>query len=244
MTKSGKEIYKELLREVKEKARFEEIIYHLTEENFEEAKALLPKYDPYYVQNLIYDEPGIFNFKLKADLFALTGKLLIRVQSFRAFVIYLYLRGIIPEEVFKKQPVKEEDIESIEYYENPIKENTFAWIIWKDDQEKFAKFIAEKNVDVYEQIDFEINGQPYGIDLVKYFLDTALEEGNYSSTVLTQFERTREFYYSETDEVYSNYRNGYQTPSMRLISIDDNRYDTVADTVLPSAGDAAYIIWE
>ena len=92
--------------------------------------------------------------------------------------------------------------------------------------------------------DFEINGQPYGIDLVKYFLDTALEEGNYSSTVLTQFERTREFYYSETDEVYSNYRNGYQTPSMRLISIDDNRYDTVADTVLPSAGDAAYIIWE
>ena len=49
---------------------------------------------------------------------------------------------------------------------------------------------------------FEINGQPYGIDLVKYFLDTALEEGNYSSTVLTQFERTREFYYSETDEVY------------------------------------------
>ena len=92
--------------------------------------------------------------------------------------------------------------------------------------------------------DFEINGQPYGVDLVKYFLDTALEEGNYSSTVLTQFERTREFYYSETDEVYSNYRNGYQTPSMRLISIDDNRYDTVADTVLPSAGDAAYIIWE
>lgn len=92
--------------------------------------------------------------------------------------------------------------------------------------------------------DFNIDGQPYGVDLVKYFLDTALEEGNYSSTVLTQFERTREFYYSETQEEYSNYRRGYQTPSMRLINLDDNRYDTIVDTVLPSAGDAAYIIWE
>lgn len=91
---------------------------------------------------------------------------------------------------------------------------------------------------------FIFQGQPYGVDLVKYFLDTAIEEGNYSSTVLTQFERTRQFYYSETQEEYSNYRHGYNTPSMRLVDLDNNRYDSIADTVLPSAGNAAYIIWE
>ncbi|MGN0519976.1 MAG: hypothetical protein ACI4LB_04490 [Candidatus Fimenecus sp.] len=95
--------------------------------------------------------------------------------------------------------------------------------------------------------DFEMQDEPYGVDLLKYFLDTAIEEGNYSSTVLRQFERTRQFYYPDAteQETYSNDQNGTTPPSMRKIDIEKNKpYDTIVDTVLPSAGDASYIIWE
>lgn len=95
--------------------------------------------------------------------------------------------------------------------------------------------------------DFEMSGEPYGVDLLKYFLDTAIEEGNYANTVLQQFERTRQFYYPDAteQEVYSNYPNGSTPPSMRKIDLEEHApYDTIVDTVLPSAGDASYIIWE
>ena len=94
---------------------------------------------------------------------------------------------------------------------------------------------------------FEVNGNPMGIDLLKFFLDTAIEEGNYSNTVLRQFERTRQFYYPDATEqdTYSKQKHGTTPPSMRKVDIDKNSaYDTIVDTVLPSSGDASYIIWE
>lgn len=94
---------------------------------------------------------------------------------------------------------------------------------------------------------FEVDGNPLGIDLLKFFLDTAIEEGNYSRTVLQQFERTRQFYYPDAteQEVYSLRQHGTTPPSMRKIDLEENApYDTIVDTVLPSSGDASYIIWE
>ena len=94
---------------------------------------------------------------------------------------------------------------------------------------------------------FEVDGNPLGIDLLKFFLDTAIEERNYSGAVLRQFERTRQFYYPDAteQEAYSLRQHGTTPPSMRKIDIDKNDpYDTVIDTVLPSSGDASYIIWE
>ena len=88
---------------------------------------------------------------------------------------------------------------------------------------------------------------PLGIDLLKFFLDTAIEERNYSRTVLQQFERTRQFYYPDVteQEAYSLRQHGTTPPSMRKIDIEKNDpYDTIIDTVLPSSGDASYIIWE
>ena len=94
---------------------------------------------------------------------------------------------------------------------------------------------------------FEVEGNPLGIDLLKFFLDTAIEERNYSRTVLQQFERTRQFYYPDAteQEAYSLRQHGTTPPSMRKIDIENNDpYDTIIDTVLPSSGDASYIIWE
>ena len=94
---------------------------------------------------------------------------------------------------------------------------------------------------------FEVEGNPLGIDLLKFFLDTAIEERNYSRTVLQQFERIRQFYYPDVteQEAYSLRQHGTTPPSMRKIDIEKNDpYDTIIDTVLPSSGDASYIIWE
>ena len=93
---------------------------------------------------------------------------------------------------------------------------------------------------------FKVEGNPLGIDLLKFFLDTAIEGGSYSSAVTQQFERTRQFYYPDAtkQETYSLYQNGTTPPSMRKIDLDGNVYDTIVDTVLPSSGDASYIIWE
>lgn len=94
---------------------------------------------------------------------------------------------------------------------------------------------------------FEVNGSAMGIDLLKFFLDTAIEEGNYSNTVLRQFERTRQFYYPDATEqdTYSKEKHGTTPPSMRKVDLEKNgAYDTIVDTVLPSSGDASYIIWE
>lgn len=93
---------------------------------------------------------------------------------------------------------------------------------------------------------FKVEGNPLGIDLLKFFLDTAIEGGSYSSAVTQQFQRTRQFYYPDAtkQETYSLYQNGTTPPSMRKIDLDGNVYDTIVDTVLPSSGDASYIIWE
>lgn len=94
---------------------------------------------------------------------------------------------------------------------------------------------------------FQVNDNALGIDLLKFFLDTAIEEGNYSKTVLQQFERTRQFYYPDAtkQETYSKKPRGTKPPSMRKIDLEKNPlYDTIVDTVLPSSGDASYIIWE
>ncbi len=124
-------------------------------------------------------------------------------------------------------------------------DDVYVNLISRNSTRKYKVFSAG---DIcYFDGDFEMKDEPYGVDLLKYFLDTAIEEGNYSGTVLQQFERTREFYYPDAteQETYSNYRNGTTTPSMRIINIEKNApYDTVPDTVLPSAGDASYIIWE
>lgn len=122
--------------------------------------------------------------------------------------------------------------------------DVYVNLISKSTARKYKVFSAG---DIcYFDGDFEMQDAPYGVDLLKYFFDTALEEGNYSQTVLRQFERTREFYYStsDDDEVYSNYSNDGRTPSMRKIDVDNNSYDSIVDTVLPSPGDASYIIWE
>jgi len=124
-------------------------------------------------------------------------------------------------------------------------DNVYVNLISRNSTRKYKVFSAG---DIcYFDGDFEMKGEPYGVDLLKYFLDTAIEEGNYSPNVIQQFTRTREFYYpdAKTQETYSNYQNGTTTPSMRKIDIDKNPlYDTVPDIILPSAGDASYIIWE
>lgn len=91
--------------------------------------------------------------------------------------------------------------------------------------------------------DFEISGNAYGVDLVKYFLDTARSRG-YSGTVLQQFERTRDFYYN-TD----SYAEEYTKDSMRKITLNERDaggvdWDSIEDIVVPSSGDTAYIIWD
>lgn len=94
---------------------------------------------------------------------------------------------------------------------------------------------------------FEVDGNPLGIDLLKFFLDTAIEDSSYSKTVIRQLERTRQFYYPDAteQEAYSLHQHGATPPSMRKVDLKKNSaYDTIVDTVLPSSGDASYIIWE
>ena len=99
--------------------------------------------------------------------------------------------------------------------------------------------------DFMMEIDDKGNKAPYGIDLLKYFLDTAIEERHHSSQVIQQFERTRNFYYNTTNTKYTTGKRAGDVPSMRLIQVETaNIYDKVTDTVLPSPGDGSYIIWE
>ena len=79
---------------------------------------------------------------------------------------------------------------------------------------------------------------PLGIDLLKFFLDTEMKKSSYSPQVIQQFKRTRDFYYSKSNEYYTE-------KDMRKIEIKkENTYDSIVDTVVPSPGDGSYIIWE
>lgn len=123
-------------------------------------------------------------------------------------------------------------------------DNVYVNIITRNATRKYKIFSAG---DIcYFDGDFMLGDVYYGVDLLKYFLDTRLEEREYAETVLTQLERIRAFYYPEekSKDFYSNYAKDGKTPSMRKIDVKKNGYDSIVDTILPSSGDASYIIWE
>lgn len=83
-----------------------------------------------------------------------------------------------------------------------------------------------------------------GIDLLKYFLDTSIEQGKYTKSVRTQFQKIRDYYYANT--YTNNYTLRYTattTPSMRLVE-PGKKVDSITDTLPPSTSDASYIVWE
>ncbi len=91
----------------------------------------------------------------------------------------------------------------------------------------------------------EKTGVPYGVDLLKFFLDSEIEKKRMAPQVIQQFERTRNFYYDKESTVYSAGTKNGEPPSMRKVDPQKNRqYDSITDTVVPSPGDGTYIIWE
>lgn len=85
----------------------------------------------------------------------------------------------------------------------------------------------------------------YGIDLLKYFLDTSIENNKYTPSVRSQFKKIIEYYYSSTyTKSYTSNFTATTVPSMRKIDVKKGSADRVTDLIPPSKSDASYIIWE
>lgn len=85
----------------------------------------------------------------------------------------------------------------------------------------------------------------YGIDLLKYFLDTSIERERYSASVRSQFQKIIDYYYSSTyTNRYTNKYTATTTPSMRLIDVKKGGADKTTDLIPPTKSDSSYIIWE
>ena len=155
-----------LERALHKRANFEELAFHLTNENFEEVKTLFLKYKEYkfWLQQLI-DQLSrflIYNYKLLGDLFSLTGKPCIEMSPFSQFHRYLLDRGIITMEDYDIfYPHLLEPLKTIEEYEKPIKEGTLEYYIYKDDIYNFVKYITTHEIDINEKHIIKINGQPF-----------------------------------------------------------------------------------
>lgn len=85
----------------------------------------------------------------------------------------------------------------------------------------------------------------YGIDLLKYFLDTSIENNRYTASVRGQFKKIIEYYYSSTfTNTYTTRHTATTTPSLRVIDVKKGGADKITDLIPPTKSDASYIIWE
>ena len=180
-----------LEKELIERVPIEELIFHLTEENFEDAKSQIQKYlfNKTWLQNLI-TAAGVrctFKWKLLGDLFALTGKPVIQFDEDFNFSCYLYARGLITENDFGKYgPPDKEELSTISEYEEPIKENTLKYFIYMDNVQSFVSYIITHEVDIKKENRIRINDQRFSclthlvcycgsINIIKYLISNNVE---------------------------------------------------------------------
>ena len=137
----------------KEHMIFEDIIFHLSNENFSIAKDMISKFEiPWIQTNLAfaaYNNP--LSLKLCAELFKLTGKPQNVIpefpnRTFSTLSLYLYSKGYLQRSDFSfdapllnKNPID---------YENIIKENTIEYYILHDDADKFISSCQKQNIDI------------------------------------------------------------------------------------------------
>lgn len=85
----------------------------------------------------------------------------------------------------------------------------------------------------------------YGIDLLKYFLDTSISDFKYTSSVRNQFQKIIDYYYHDTyTNSYTTQHNNGKNPSMRKLNVERGSIDRVIDMIPPTESDSSYIVWE
>ena len=143
-----------------QRSHLEKLIFHLSSDNFEETKRMLPNFDSKYIQQLISSAGNlqILHYKILGDLFELTGPNQLKFYSGSFFARYLFVRGLIMNTDFYPIPPKEEVMKQIGEYENPIQQNTLEWFIKNDDLEGFKNTVSDENIDINDVRQITING--------------------------------------------------------------------------------------
>ena len=118
---------------------------------------MIPKFPTVWLQLEILHVADLrpFDYKLLADLFALTGPTSILFWPEETFHQYLFLRHFFPNDLIQRKYDVKDFKPRPEDYENPTKYNELATIIKNDDVESYIKFIT--NNKNYNK-DFDING--------------------------------------------------------------------------------------
>ena len=197
-----------------ERIPFEEIVYHMTKENYEEVKKLIPKYMEIknWLQNLIQcaAETRLFDFKLYYDLIQLTGKSEIMFSKYNYFPRYLFVKNYIKQSDFKCEIPQSNELRTIDEYENPIKENTLEYFISHDDVQSFVSLIATKDIDISGRYKINICGYKFSsipefvcycgsLNILKYLIinNAKLTKITIRDSVLNGSEELIEFLYQK-----------------------------------------------
>ena len=172
---------------------FEDLVWDITKypENIQKAKELVPEFPPDYVQLLIQYITSItfLNYKQFADLFKETGNCRIKFDKGEAFACYLYAKKIITASDFANSaggPHQNGLLRPISFYENPIKEGTIWYYIWKDDVAGVKNFFDEHISKNYpSQMTFVWNDNIFtlqcfaayfnSVEVLKYFKENGFQ---------------------------------------------------------------------
>ena len=138
---------------------FENLFWDCTEESLEKAKEMLPLLDIKRIQLIIltqaYKRP--LKFKLIGDFYKETGenKTGQRFLIYSYIIRYFYMRDLLTSKDIELMfsPV---NMKTLDYYEEPIKENTIEYFIMNDDLSNFVSIKEKDNIDLYS----------YTIDLI------------------------------------------------------------------------------
>ena len=138
--------------EIEKMIEFENVVFDCSDSSIEKAINLIKQFDLKYVQQLICSASDIkiYSFKNLGLLFKHTGNLQINVTSSLHFHCYLYKKGIIQKDSFRKEEFDslEQNLLSIENYENPVQEGSLHYIIQNDLLQEFTDKVITDNIDI------------------------------------------------------------------------------------------------
>ena len=149
----------EIQNKLAKRSKFEELLFHISNDNIEEILNLISNFDTLWLQNIIISITSALSYKQLGDIFSHTGKPLIKFSKLSILAQYFYARGLISEIDFD-QNIGAPDKKSLlpaKIYEEPIIPDTIEWYIYKDDVRKFVSYYSNNNIDLTQNIEIHIN---------------------------------------------------------------------------------------
>ena len=128
---------------------FENLIFSATEKDMDEIKSLINNFPKNWVQTFVSRTFTPFRYKILGDIFALTGKSVIKFNKYNPVSHYLFARKLINDDDFdEKGSPYQSDLKPIEVYEHPIEPGSIWDCVHSDNISSFVEYIEVHNLDI------------------------------------------------------------------------------------------------